>query len=80
MELKNIQNSGTNFIIFNHSDQPSTQFPPVPPKPHPDVLNTMCSICQQNIDDDPDHVDAYIEFNCKHKFHFECCGKWCAEK
>lgn len=81
--LKNKQKGGFNFNIFNHANQPSIQKPPLPPTPHPDILASNCGICGNRIsgDDIVDvNINAYFLFNCGHKFHYGCCGKWCAQK
>ena len=67
--------------IFNHTSQ--SQFPPLPPTPDPFILNSLCGICHNKLgegDIDDITVNAYIQFKCKHKFHYGCCSKWCFQK
>ena len=67
--------------IFNHQHQ--QLFPRLPPTPDPFILNSLCGICHNKLSDgdiNDTTVNAYIQFKCKHRFHYGCSSKWCIQK
>ncbi len=81
LEIK--KGGSLNWNVFDHGNQQPTQNPALPPTPHPDILKSICSICHNNINEGDIkniNINAYVKFNCGHKFHYGCCGEWCAQK
>ena len=82
LEIKrNTQLGGIRGNIFNHKNQ--TLVPPLPPTPDPFILDSLCGICHNKLgeaDIDDITINSYIQFNCKHRFHYGCCSKWCFQK